>query len=191
MNPSPSEQPAQSDRTAVELPDFTEHLLNHTDAPIAARHYLQDAREALAAAFLPGASIRPLLRKTSECVDTVLTHLWLLHMGETADAAKDGAEAVVIDYAPLPLSLSGADNEPVLWEEIGDGSVFGLPFVLLFTVVIFLIAHLIISRMKPGWHLTAVGGSRRSAYNAGIKVKQTIFFSYVACGVLCLSLIHI
>ena len=39
--------------------------------------------------------------------------------------------------------------------------------------------------MKPGWHLTAVGGSRRSAYNAGIKVKQTIFFSYVTCGVLC------
>ena len=48
----------------------------------------------------------------------------VLVIGETADAAKDGAEAVVIDYAPLPLSLSGADNEPVLWDEIGDHESF-------------------------------------------------------------------
>ena len=31
--------------------------------------------------------LRPLLRKTSEFVDTVLTHLWSLHMGKPADAA--------------------------------------------------------------------------------------------------------
>ena len=30
----------------------------------------------------------------------------------------------MIDYAPLPLSLSGADNEPVLWDEIGDHESF-------------------------------------------------------------------
>lgn len=88
----------------------------------------------------------------------------------------------LLEYA---LDISSVFPESILWGEIGDGSVFGLPFVLLFTIVIFLIAHLIISRMKPGWHLTAVGGSRRSAYNAGIKVKQTIFMSYVICGALC------
>lgn len=48
----------------------------------------------------------------------------VLVIGETADAAKDGAEAVVIDYAPLPLSLSGAEGEPVLWDEIGDHESF-------------------------------------------------------------------
>ena len=87
MSLSPSDQPAESAGAALELPVFTDHLLNDADAAVAARHYLQDAREALAAAFVPGKSIRPLLRKTSKCVDTVLTHIWSLHMGERPDAA--------------------------------------------------------------------------------------------------------
>ena len=76
MSLSPSDQPAESAGAALELPVFTDHLINNADAAVAARHYLQDAREALAAAFFPGKSIRPLLRKTSKCVDTVLTHIW-------------------------------------------------------------------------------------------------------------------
>ena len=39
--------------------------------------------------------------------------------------------------------------------------------------------------MRPGWRLIAVGGARRSAYNAGIKVRRTVFFAYVWSGVLC------
>ena len=68
MSLSPSDQPAESAGAARELPVFTDHLLNDTDAAVAARHYLQDAREALGAAFVPGKSIRPLLRKTSNCL---------------------------------------------------------------------------------------------------------------------------
>ena len=57
MSLSPSDQPAEAARVALELPDFTDHLLNDADAAVAARHYLQTAREALAAAFVPGESI--------------------------------------------------------------------------------------------------------------------------------------
>ena len=91
-------------------------------------------------------------------------------------------DLLLLEYA---LDISSVFPDSILWEYIGDGDTYGIPFVLVATAIIFIVGHLLISRMKPGWHLTAVGGSRRSAYNAGIKVKQTIFFSYVTCGILC------
>ena len=39
--------------------------------------------------------------------------------------------------------------------------------------------------MRPGWRLIAVGGARRSAYNAGINVSRTVFFAYVWSSGLC------
>ena len=41
-----------------------------------------------------------------------------------------------------------------------------------------------LTRLRIGWHIMAIGGSRRSAYNAGIAVRRTVALSYVACGVL-------
>ena len=38
--------------------------------------------------------------------------------------------------------------------------------------------------MRVGWHVMAIGGSRRSAYNSGIAVRRTVALSYVVCGVL-------
>ncbi len=40
------------------------------------------------------------------------------------------------------------------------------------------------TRLRPGWHITAIGGSRRSAYNSGIAVRRTIALCYVASGAL-------
>src|SRR5262249_57949991 len=34
-------------------------------------------------------------------------------------------------------------------------------------------------------HILAVGGSRRSAYNSGIRVKRTVFLTYVISGLCC------
>ena len=44
--------------------------------------------------------------------------------------------------------------------------------------------HIFLTRLRPGWHITAIGGSRRSAYNSGIPVRRTIALCYVASGVL-------
>ena len=91
-------------------------------------------------------------------------------------------DLLLLEYA---LDISSVFPDSEIWDLIGDGDSIGVPFVLVATALIFIFSHIVISRMKPGWHLTAVGGSRRSAYNAGIKVKQTIFLSYVVCGILC------
>lgn len=70
------------------------------------------------------------------------------------------------------------------WDFIGAGSVFGIPTVALVYIVIAIFGHIFLTRLRPGWHITAIGGSRRSAYNSGIPVRRTIALCYVASGVL-------
>src|SRR6185503_8320200 len=48
-----------------------------------------------------------------------------------------------------------------------------------------ILAHIALTRSRPGWHILAVGGSRRSAFNSGIKVKRTVFVTYVISGLCC------
>jgi len=80
--------------------------------------------------------------------------------------------------------VAGFSDSPLLLF-IGEGTVLGFPFSLLVVLVIAALWHIVLSRMRPGWRLIAVGGARRSAYNAGIKVRRTVFFAYVWSGVLC------
>ncbi|MBR1364721.1 ABC transporter permease [Bradyrhizobium ottawaense] len=70
------------------------------------------------------------------------------------------------------------------WDFIGGGSVFGIPSVALVYIAIAIFGHVFLTRLRPGWHITAIGGSRRSAYNSGIPVRRTIALCYVASGVL-------
>jgi ribose transport system permease protein len=77
-------------------------------------------------------------------------------------------------------SLSDSD----LWTFIGEGTVLGVPFSLVVTAVIAIAWHIVLSRTRPGWRLTAVGGARRSAYNAGIKVRRTVCAAYIWSSVL-------
>lgn len=67
---------------------------------------------------------------------------------------------------------------------LGDGEIFGFPTSIVLGAGFAIAAHLFLSRMRPGWHIFAVGGSRRSAYNAGIKVRRTVFLTYVISGAL-------
>ena len=70
------------------------------------------------------------------------------------------------------------------WNFIGDGNVFGIPSVALVYIAVAIFGHIFLTRLRPGWHITAIGGSRRSAYNSGIPVRRTIALCYVASGVL-------
>jgi ribose transport system permease protein len=68
------------------------------------------------------------------------------------------------------------------WNFLGGGSVFGIPSVALLYIVVAIFGHIFLTRLRPGWHVTAIGGSRRSAYNSGVAVRRTIALCYVACG---------
>ncbi|MCP9630411.1 SMP-30/gluconolactonase/LRE family protein [Rhodopseudomonas palustris] len=71
-----------------------------------------------------------------------------------------------------------------LWDFLGGGDVFGIPSVALLYVLVAIFGHVFLTRLRPGWHITAIGGSRRSAYNSGIPVRRTIALCYVASGAL-------
>ncbi len=70
------------------------------------------------------------------------------------------------------------------WNFMGGGDLLGVPSVALVYLAVAIFGHIFLTRLRPGWHITAIGGSRRSAYNSGIPVRRTIARCYVASGVL-------
>jgi ribose transport system permease protein len=71
-----------------------------------------------------------------------------------------------------------------VWEFLGSGSLWTLPFALVAAVCVCCIGHITLTRLRLGWHIQAIGGARRSAYNAGISVGRTVCLTYVLSGIL-------
>lgn len=92
----------------------------------------------------------------------------------------------VVDMLLLKYSvaIAAAFVDSDLWYWFGEGSVVGIPFSVVTVAVIAVVAHLALSRSRAGWHVLAVGGSRRSAYNVGIPVRRVICSTYVVSGIL-------
>jgi ribose transport system permease protein len=74
--------------------------------------------------------------------------------------------------------------DPV-WTWFGAGRVAGVPFSFVTLLVVLVIGHILLSRSRIGWHLTAVGASRKAARHAGIRVERILLLSYVVSGALC------
>jgi len=88
-------------------------------------------------------------------------------------------DILVIDYGTaIQSSMATSD----VLDFIGDGTVYGFSVAVIVAVVIAILAHIALTRSRPGWHILAVGGSRRSAFNSGINVKRTVFMTYVISG---------
>ncbi|MCW1843348.1 ABC transporter permease [Prosthecomicrobium hirschii] len=87
----------------------------------------------------------------------------------------------LLDYGQ---TISRGFNASAAWEFMGIGTVFGVPSSLVVAAAIALVGHVVLTRMRFGWHVMAVGGSRRSAYNAGIRVKRTVCMTYMISGLL-------
>lgn len=92
----------------------------------------------------------------------------------------------LVDYLLFNWGSAVVANtiESDVWDFLSFGTVFGFPFNYLLALLAAVAFHLFLSRMKPGWHIRAVGGSRRSAHNAGINVRRTVCSTYVLSGVL-------
>lgn len=90
-------------------------------------------------------------------------------------------DVLLLRYS-VAISTGTADSD--VWDWIGDATVLGVPFSLVVLLALVAAGHAILSRSRPGWHVMAVGGSRRSAYNAGIPVRRTVCATYVIAGLL-------
>jgi ribose transport system permease protein len=89
-----------------------------------------------------------------------------------------------IIFPRLASAIVGNTPDSPFWDYLGFGDLYGIPISFLIFAAIALIIHITLSRLRPGWRLRAVGGARKSAYNAGINVKQTVCLAYVSSGVL-------
>ncbi len=90
-------------------------------------------------------------------------------------------ELLTADYA---TAIAGGMPDSEMWDFIGYGEWAGIPVVVYVYAAIAIMGHILLTRLRPGWHITAIGGSRRSAYNSGIAVRRTVTMCYVSSGVL-------
>jgi ribose transport system permease protein len=67
---------------------------------------------------------------------------------------------------------------------ISNGTVLGIPSSLVVALCLAVVAHILLTRSRLGWHIFAVGGSRRAAFNARIAVRRTVFLTYVISGLM-------
>jgi ribose transport system permease protein len=78
------------------------------------------------------------------------------------------------------IGMAFADSAS--WDYLGIGFFLGVPVNFAAALVFALIIHIVLTRVKFGWHVLSVGGSRRSAHNAGISVRGTVCMTYVISG---------
>jgi ribose transport system permease protein len=90
-------------------------------------------------------------------------------------------DLLILQYS---TAISAGLPESALWAAMGEGRFLGLPFVGWVFLAAAVAGHVFLTRLRGGWHVTAIGGSRRSAYNSGIPVRRTVALCYVAAGVL-------
>lgn len=90
-------------------------------------------------------------------------------------------EILSLEYS---TAIAGGLPDSAVWDFLGSGTFLGLPTVAWFYAVVALGGHILLTRLRAGWHILAIGGSRRSAYNSGIPVRRTVALCYVASGVL-------
>jgi ribose transport system permease protein len=87
----------------------------------------------------------------------------------------------------LSFRLSAGSSIPELppaffW--LGRGQTLGVPHPILLMIVLYLIAHLVMSRMVFGRYVYAIGGNEKAAWLSGVPVRQVLLTVYTICGAL-------
>lgn len=65
-----------------------------------------------------------------------------------------------------------------------EANLFGLPNAVVLMLILYALAHIMMSRMKLGRYLYAVGGNREAARLSGVPVERVLMFAYIASAVL-------
>lgn len=90
-------------------------------------------------------------------------------------------DLLILQYS---TAISASMPESAAWDWLADGTFAGVPAVAWIYIVVALLGHVFLTRLRGGWHVAAIGGSRRSAYNSGVPVRRTVALCYVAAGAL-------
>ena len=91
------------------------------------------------------------------------------------------SDLLVLNYSN---QLAMAYNETPGWLFLGEGDFLGLPSNMIALAVVAILGHIVLTRTRIGAHIFAIGGNRLAAHHSGIATGWTIFWVYVASGVL-------
>jgi ribose/xylose/arabinose/galactoside ABC-type transport system permease subunit len=149
----------------------------------------------LALSGLVGAMVGQSMGGTSGVVAVLLVAV--------AVGAFNGSSVAWLRLAPFIVTLAVMGMARGLTLQLSQGqSVYGLPDALnwlgsagvlgvkvsaVVTLVLFVIAHVVLSRTTFGHRIYAVGGNAEAARLAGIDVKRVVFATYVIAG-LCVGI---
>ncbi|MFC3227441.1 ABC transporter permease [Marinibaculum pumilum] len=90
-------------------------------------------------------------------------------------------DLLIFNYA-TDIATGYSDSD--FWYFLGEGFVAGLPVNLVVLLGIALLGHLVLSRSRIGWHVTAVGAGRLAARHAGLPVRSLVCGTYITSGML-------
>ena len=71
---------------------------------------------------------------------------------------------------------------PSIYIDIQSLRIFGIPFVIIFTAFVALVAHIVLTRTRFGREIFATGGNPVAARLAGIQTNRVILLAYVISG---------
>ena len=66
----------------------------------------------------------------------------------------------------------------------GESSLMGIPNSVILMMLLYVLAHLLMTRTVLGRHIYAVGGNREAAHLSGVPVKRVLIIVYTICGAL-------
>ncbi|MCX6150932.1 MAG: ribose ABC transporter permease [Ignavibacteriales bacterium] len=73
---------------------------------------------------------------------------------------------------------------PELFSVLGGGRFIGIPIPSIIMIIIFVIAHIVLTKTRFGRYVYAVGGNAEAARLVGIKTNNILIAVYSICGVL-------
>lgn len=72
---------------------------------------------------------------------------------------------------------------PGLYDYIGQGNVGPVPVPVIISLIVYIVVHLALTKTKFGVEVYAIGGSRRAAEMAGIRVNRVIVAAFAISGI--------
>lgn len=75
-------------------------------------------------------------------------------------------------------------NVPDSFRNIFNGQLFaGIRYYVVIMILVFFVAHILLSKTRTGDYLYAVGGNEEAAKLSGVNVAKTKYIAYIVCGV--------
>ena len=89
-----------------------------------------------------------------------------------------GVILVYTKGSPIPIKSDA-------YKFFGKGSIAGIPVPVIILIIVFLLAHYILTQTSYGRSVYAVGGNREAPRLSGIRVKTSEFLVYTLNGLMC------